>query len=325
MMLSATKGNAPSSESARVEETKNTSTTHSSRQMNKQILTSLISGACAGAAAKTVIAPLDRTKIYFQTHPTRNYRIKGAIKFLKITYYESGLLSLWKGNSATMARIIPYAAIQFMSHEHYKGLFGLNQSEDIKVPHYYHFIAGSCAGVTAQSLTYPLDRARAVMAVTKVGEYKNLADVFRRIISEEGLLALYKGFSPTILGIIPYAGTSFFIFESFKKHFIAQNKANGLKQDISTSQKLLSGAIAGLLGQAASYPLDIVRRRMQTAKQMGIQSNKYTSISGTLYYVYKKEGIRQGWFKGVSMNFIKGPIATGISFTTYDTLKRILN
>ena len=44
--------------------------------------------------------------------------------------------------------------------------------------------------------------------------------------------------------------------------------------------------VAGLLGQAASYPLDIVRRRMQTSVQLG-KGDKYSSVLGTLLTVYR--------------------------------------
>lgn len=56
----------------------------------------------------------------------KRYRIRGAVKFLKLTYQNEGFLRLWRGNTATMARIVPYAAIQFTSHEQYKRLFGID-------------------------------------------------------------------------------------------------------------------------------------------------------------------------------------------------------
>ena len=70
-------------------------------------------------------------------------------------------------------------------------------------PGFKNFIAGSLAGLTGQSLTYPLDRARAVMAVTRVGEYRNLRDVFSRIIADEQYRGLYRampgGPAPAVL------------------------------------------------------------------------------------------------------------------------------
>ncbi len=161
----------------------------------------------------------------------------------------------------------------------------LGISEDRKRPTPANFLAGSLAGLTGQSLCYPLDRARAVMAVTKVGEYKNLWAVFRRISVEEGLLAFYTGFRPAMGGVILYAGTSFYTFETLKFHV---QEARGAPET-SFWERQACGSLAGLAGQFMSYPLEIVRRRMQTARQMGLGANKYTSIAGTLIEVLRYE------------------------------------
>ncbi|KAK1136635.1 hypothetical protein K0M31_001180 [Melipona bicolor] len=176
----------------------------------QKVWTSLISGAIAGALAKTTIAPLDRTKINFQIS-NQPFSANAAIKFLIKTLKTEGLLSLWRGNSATMVRIVPYSAVQFTAHEQWKGILGLNGLEKEKPG--LNFLAGSLAGITSQGITYPLDLMRARMAVTQKTEYKTLRQTFVRIYVEEGILAYYRGFSATMLGVIPYAGCSFFTYD----------------------------------------------------------------------------------------------------------------
>lgn len=70
------------------------------------------------------------------------------------------------------------------------------------------------------------------------------------------------------------------------------------------------------------YPLDVVRRRLQTA---GFVDNHHhhgpKGMLPMLRHVHQTEGFR-GLFKGMSLNFIKGPIAVGISFSVFDLLKQ---
>ncbi|KAF6724230.1 Mitochondrial coenzyme A transporter SLC25A42 [Oryzias melastigma] len=278
---------------------------------------SLLCGAFAGAVAKTVIAPLDRTKIIFQVSSKR-FSAKEAFRLIYCTYLKDGLLSLWRGNSATMVRVMPYAAIQFCAHEQYKKLLGGRYGfQEKALPPFPRLLAGSLAGITATMLTYPLDMVRARMAVTAKEMYSNIMHVFVRISQEEGVRTLYRGFTPTILGVIPYAGITFFTYETLKKLHAERTK----RSQPYPHERLAFGACAGLIGQSASYPLDVVRRRMQTA---GVTGSSYCTILGTIREVVTKEGVVRGLYKGLSMNWLKGPVAVGISFTAFDITHNLL-
>ncbi|XP_038104483.1 mitochondrial coenzyme A transporter SLC25A42 [Culex quinquefasciatus] len=296
----------------------NQSQPHQRLKNRDLVITSLIAGATAGALAKTTIAPLDRTKINFQINKDVPYSFRAALLFLHKTYTHEGFLALWRGNSATMARIIPYSAIQFTAHEQWKKLLQVDLHDDTKVR---RFMAGALAGITSQSLTYPLDLARARMAVTdKYSGYRTLREVFVKIWQCEGPRTLYRGYWATILGVIPYAGTSFFTYDTLKKEYYKYTGDSSPNTVIS----LVFGATAGVIGQSSSYPLDIVRRRMQTTGVTAHCADRYLTIGTTLAKIYREEGFIRGFYKGLSMNWIKGPIAVGISFATYDHIRHFL-
>jgi len=85
---------------------------------------SLVAGGIAGCCAKTVIAPLDRIKILFQASNPHYHQYSGTFggvfRALNQVSTKEGLWAHFKGHTATLARIFPYAALQYMSYEQFK-------------------------------------------------------------------------------------------------------------------------------------------------------------------------------------------------------------
>jgi solute carrier family 25 protein 42 len=86
---------------------------------------------------------------------------------------------------------------------------------------------------------------------------------------------------------------------------------------------MLFGAISGLIGQTASYPFDVVRRRLQTAAVIRPNERHLGGIA-TARKIIREEGITTGLYKGVTMNWLKGPVSVGVSFMTFDTLIKLI-
>lgn len=219
---------------------------------------------------------------------------------------------MYRGNSATMARVVPYASMQFAAFEQYKKLLKVDENGS-RTP-VKRYITGSLAATTATMITYPLDTAKARLSVSSKLQYSSLKHVFVKTYKEGGIQLLYRGIYPTILGVIPYAGSSFFTYETLK---IMYRDHRGEVEN--SYYRMLFGMLAGLIGQSSSYPLDIVRRRMQTGR---IPSG--WSPLRALIHIYHTEGLKRGLYKGLSMNWLKGPIAVGVSFTTYEKVLELV-
>jgi hypothetical protein len=123
---------------------------------------------------------------------------------------------------------------------------------------------------------------------------------------------------------------------------------------------MICGGISGLFAQSLTYPFEVTRRRMQTLKVLR-QTNNETAIdvvSGNIEKhivrdaaakveghpilsstremtkapsmlrvmkeVLQEQGVH-GFFKGLSMNWLKGPVSFAISFTTFDLVKEFID
>ncbi|ONK78001.1 uncharacterized protein A4U43_C02F13170 [Asparagus officinalis] len=122
----------------------------------------LIAGGAAGAFAKTAVAPLERVKILLQTR-TEGFKYLGIIQSLKKLKQHEGILGFYKGNGASVLRIVPYAALHFMTYEQYRCCL-LNNYPSLGTGPFIDLLAGSAAGGTAVLCTYPLDLARTKLA-----------------------------------------------------------------------------------------------------------------------------------------------------------------
>ncbi|XP_074567089.1 uncharacterized protein LOC141823736 [Curcuma longa] len=133
----------------------------------------LIAGGVAGAVSKTCTAPLARLTILFQVqgmHSDAASLGKASIwKEASRIVSEEGFRAFWKGNLVTIAHRLPYSSISFYAYEQYKSLLkmipGLDKHRDnVAADICVRLFAGGLAGITAASLTYPLDLVRTRLA-----------------------------------------------------------------------------------------------------------------------------------------------------------------
>ncbi|XP_062020359.1 mitochondrial carrier protein CoAc1 [Rosa rugosa] len=286
----------------------------------------LIAGGAAGAFAKTAIAPLERTKILLQTRT--EFRSLGVGQSLNKVLKHEGFLGFYKGNGASVVRIVPYAALHYMAYERYRCWILNNYSALGSGPH-IDLLAGSAAGGTAVICTYPLDLARTKLAYQVVNtrgkftygmkgvhsqiSYKGIGDVLSSVYKEGGLRGLYRGVGPTLTGILPYAGLKFYIYEKLKSHVPEEYEK-------SIGMRLSCGALAGLVGQTFTYPLDVVRRQMQVENLQPSGGVRYKNTMDGLKFIIRNQGW-QKLFAGLSINYIKIVPSVAIGFTAYDAMK----
>ncbi|KAJ8616250.1 hypothetical protein MRB53_035622 [Persea americana] len=307
------------------------------------ICKSLVAGGVAGGVSRTAVAPLERLKILLQVQNPHNIKYNGTIQGLKYIWRTEGFRGLFKGNGTNCARIVPNSAVKFFSYEQAsRGILWLYRqqpgNEDAQLTPLLRLGAGACAGIIAMSATYPMDMVRGRLTVQTEKspyQYRGMFHALSTVLRQEGPLALYKGWLPSVIGVIPYVGLNFAVYESLKEWLI-KSKLLGLVEDneLSVTTRLACGAAAGTVGQTVAYPLDVIRRRMQmvgwkdassilTGDGRGKSSLEYTGMVDAFRKTVRNEGVG-ALYKGLVPNSVKVVPSIAIAFVTYEVVKDVL-
>lgn len=347
-----------------------------------------VAGGFSGSAAKTLIAPLDRIKILFQTSNPEFLKYRGSFQGLILAgrkiIANDGFFGLFQGHLVTLLRIFPYAAIKFVAYEQIRSVLIPNDLHELALR---RFMAGSLLGLMSVMFTYPLDLVRVRLAFeTRTlhhnpphHQHQQFVDhkrgrlwlIIKQVYLEHPphkeldpnwlkytrtkvpqwlvpLLNFYRGFGPTILGMIPYAGVSFYthdlihdVFRSkyFAEYTVASQNNTGTKvvkvsRDRKTENtnlrdlrpplrafaQLIAGGFAGMFSQTAAYPFEVIRRRMQVGG--AVDSGKFMLFRQTARLIFAESG-PTGFFVGLSIGYIKVVPMVACSFYVYERCKKV--
>ncbi|XP_008327883.1 mitochondrial thiamine pyrophosphate carrier isoform X2 [Cynoglossus semilaevis] len=225
-----------------------------------------LAGSAAGMVTRALISPFDVLKIRFQLQIEKvsffrkEGKYWGLFQASRCIHSEEGLSAFWKGHVPAQLLSITFGAVQFASFEFLTEAVHKSTPYDSQTAG-VHFVCGGLAACSATVVCQPLDTLRTRFAAQ--GEpklYRNFGHAVSSMLSSEGVLAFYRGLSPTLLAVFPYAGMQFFFYNVFKNLLATPPKSGNSGGNL---RSLVCGSAAGMISKTITYPFDLFKKRLQ--------------------------------------------------------------
>jgi len=281
-------------------------------KMASEFLINFLAGGFSGAVAKTITAPIERVKLLIQTQDANPKirsgevaRYTGIVDCFTRVSNEQGIKAFWRGNLTNVIRYFPTQAFNFAFKDSIKALFPkADKNKEFAKFFAINMASGGLAGAGSLLIVYPLDYARTRLA-SDVGsgkaQFSGLADCLKKTVQSGGVGAIYNGIGVSIVGIIPYRGVYFGLFDTLSGYNPYQKDSNGL---IRASSKFACAQFSAICAGYASYPLDTVRRRLQMQSEKPEAEWIYKNTMDCFAKIIKDEGTT-ALFKGAGANALR--------------------
>ncbi|QLL32887.1 hypothetical protein HG536_0D04090 [Torulaspora globosa] len=295
-------------------------------KQQSNFLVDFLMGGVSAAVAKTAASPIERVKLLIQNQDemikqgSLDRKYNGIVDCFKRTAQTEGIVAFWRGNTANVIRYFPTQALNFAFKDKIKALFGFKKEEGYAKWFAGNLASGGAAGGLSLLFVYSLDYARTRLAADsksskKGGErqFNGLVDVYKKTLASDGIAGLYRGFLPSVVGIVVYRGLYFGLYDSAKPLLLTGSLQNSFLASFLLGWVVTTGA------STASYPLDTVRRRMMMTSGQAV---KYDGAFDCFRKIVAAEGVGS-LFKGCGANILRGVAGAGV-ISLYDQLQMIM-
>lgn len=262
----------------------------------------VIAGGGAGIIEILAMYPTDvlKTRFQLQKGSTR----PNLLTTVRTMLAQDGVGIFYRGIVAPIFSEAPKRAVKFSTNEYYRKVFS---DKNGKLDFGRYFCAGACAGMTEAVINCPFEVVKVRMqAPESKSLYNNTLDCAKKIITQEGATAVYKGFEPQLWRNAFWNGAYFAIGPVLKEKLNAKSK-------LATA---LAGMVAGAIATLFNTPFDVVKSRMQNQK---LGETKYNWTWPSLLILLREEGI-VACYKGLGMRLLRLGPGGGIMLVTFDAI-----
>merc|ERR1711935_349403 len=128
-----------------------------------------------------------------------------------------------------------------------------------------------------------------------------LGDCLKKTVANGGIKSVYNGVGVSVVGIIPYRGTYFGLFDTLSGYNPYQTDENAVTRAAS---KFVCAQSSAICAGYVSYPFDTVRRRLQMQSEKPAEEWVYKGTGDCFRKIVAEEGTT-ALFKGAGANALR--------------------
>lgn len=150
--------------------------------------------------------------------------------------------------------------------------------------------------------------------------YSDPWDAIKKIMKQGGIRGIFKGLELTLIREFPAFATYFATYEYMCKMYVRKNGNGTTIDDLSPLALCLSGGISGITAWIVTYPVDVVKSRVQVDGMFGHRA--YSSIWDCVVKSSKEpEGLMVFW-KGLNSTMVRGFAVNAATLPTVSLILR---